>query len=58
MKKLFSFALVAAMALSLTACAEKHTHTPVEGWELNGKEHWQLCECGETIHPVYYDAEG
>lgn len=50
MKKLFSFILAAAMAASLTACAPKHTHTPTEGWELNAKEHWQLCECGETIN--------
>lgn len=50
MKKLFSFALAVVMAASLTACAEKHTHAPAEIWELNAKEHWQLCECGEAMN--------
>ena len=50
MKRLFSFALAVAVAASLTACAEKHTHSPTEGWELNAKEHWQACECGEAMN--------
>lgn len=26
-----------------------HTHTALEGWEWNGTEHWNLCDCGEKV---------
>lgn len=44
---IFPSVLAAAV---LTACSPKHTHAPAEGWELNAKEHWQLCECGEAMN--------
>ena len=56
MKRLFSFALAVAMAASLTACAEKHTHS-AEGWELNAREHWQMCECGESINTAAHSLD-
>lgn len=48
-KKLLSVITCLALCL-LTACAPKHTHAPAEGWELNANEHWQVCECGETLN--------
>lgn len=56
MKRLFSFVLAVAMAASLTACAEKHTHS-AEGWELNAREHWQICECGEAINTAAHSLD-
>ena len=32
----------------LTACG--HTHSAADGWERNAKEHWQICECGESVN--------
>lgn len=49
MKKLlllsFSFALLLTIP---TACG--HTHTATGSWSSDLKNHWQLCECGETFN--------
>lgn len=48
MKKILPLLLA---ALLLGGCgSQEHTHTPLEGWERDGREHWQLCECGERMN--------
>ena len=32
-----------------------HTHTAKEGWEWNGTEHWQVCECGEKMDAAAHE---
>ena len=29
--------------------ADGHTHTAQGDWDWNGKEHWNVCECGEKL---------
>ena len=49
MKKLLTQIVPCVFLVALlTACG--HTHSPADGWELNAKEHWQSCECGETLN--------
>lgn len=43
------FPCVLAVGL-LTACSGGHTHSAEGGWEVNAKDHWQTCECGETLN--------
>ena len=48
---IISAVLAAAM---LAGCgtqtgADGHKHTAQGGWDLNGKEHWKTCECGEKM---------
>ena len=50
----FKKALAAALSCVLTltalaACSPAHTHSPTAQWDRDGKEHWQLCECGEKL---------
>lgn len=47
MTKIFGCALAASV---LAGCSAGHTHASTEGWELNAKEHWQVCECGEALN--------
>lgn len=47
-KRVMSILLVSALTL-LTGCGG-HTHSAQGGWEVNAKEHWQVCECGETVN--------
>lgn len=45
---ILSCILVAAV---LTACAEKHTHTPQTLWQMDGDFHWTVCtDCQEIIN--------
>ena len=49
MKKIFTRIVPCVlMAVLLTACG--HSHSAVGGWEVNAKEHWQVCECGESLN--------
>ena len=67
MKKKHIIAGLLAAAL-LTGCGEKpqsdaqptqednkHTHTAQSGWKWNGTDHWQVCECGETMNTGAHD---
>ena len=37
-------------AALLAGCGgESHTHTAQGGWDWNGVEHWNVCECGEIM---------
>ena len=52
-KKNIIISAVLAAAL-LAGCgaqtgADGHTHTVQGGWDFNGKEHWNTCECGEKM---------
>ena len=52
-KKNIIISAVLAAAL-LAGCgaqtgADGHTHTAQGGWDFNGKEHWNTCECGEKM---------
>lgn len=57
MKKTLTILLSCGLALTvLSACG--HTHTAAEGWDRNGKEHWQVCtECGEKMEVAAHELD-
>ena len=48
---IISAVLAAAMLAGCGAqpSADGHTHTAQGGWDFNGQEHWNTCECGEKM---------
>lgn len=47
-KKNIIISAVLAAAL-LAGCGGGHKHTAQGDWDWNGKEHWNICECGEKM---------
>ena len=39
----------AVLAAALLAGCGGHKHTAQGDWDFNGKEHWNICECGEKM---------
>lgn len=57
MKKMFEIGMACMLSAAMLAgCGSTgseepapHTHKAAGGWDRNGKEHWQVCECGEKM---------
>jgi len=60
MKQKWMVFACAAVLFAMAGCSASepvHTHTPLEGWERNGTEHWKLCECGEKLDTAAHELD-
>lgn len=56
-KRTLLLPLAGLLVLSVLSGCGKHKHTPGDAWERDAVNHWQLCECGETLNPEPHQTE-